>query len=590
MENLNILEKLGKGIKTRDLFKEGSKLVEKWERTGLLEGLKSDKRRHDMARLLENQTKQLLKESSLMARSGGGDAEGYAAVAFPIVRRVFGELIANDLVAIQPMSLPAGLIFFLDFRSDLDSNAARLYANVNESLFGQGRLASQITGGALLTGTYAEEGFYHLNQGYSSPTGSATIGTTTILSGTYGGQVNGSTGGAFSHELMKLVNFDPEFVSGTTNVSVVRIPVTSLNNSSTGVYYNNKNLMALVVSSSAGHQKWAATDDVHVRRLTKFSGSAQDHILLFNVSFTGVRTPVQLSGAQGPSAVLTFPIKDNITTGNSVGSVVGADQWGLEADAGIPEINIKIDSASITTVIKKLKAKWSPELGQDLAAFHNLDAEQELTQIMSEYISLEIDREIIVDLIKGATGGIYYWSRSPGMFLNKLTGEEIGANTKAPDFTGNVSEWYETLFHTVQDLSAQIHRKVLKGGANFIVTSPEVAAIMAQTRGFAADIAVDEDKGSAGTVKVGSVNRKWDVYVDPYFPRNLLLVGRKGSTFLESGYTYAPYIPLQFTPTIFGTEDFVPRKGCLTRYGKFMQRGDYYSLLWVRGLLGESGS
>jgi hypothetical protein len=219
-----------------------------------------------------------------------------------------------------------------------------------------------------------------------------------------------------------------------------------------------------------------------------------------------------------------------------------------------------------------------------------LDAEVELTSILSEQIALEIDRELLNDLIRGATAGTYYWSRSPGLFVKRDTGVELGATAAAPDFTGTVSEWYETLLETVNDVSAQIHRKTLRGGANFLVTSPEVANIMEFTSGFRASVTADVDRGTAGAFKTGTISKKFDVYVDPYFPRNLILVGRKGNNFLESGYVYAPYVPLQVTPTIFGVEDFVPRKGVMTRYAKKMVRPDYYGLVVVRGLLGESGS
>ena len=246
--------------------------------------------------------------------------------------------------------------------------------------------------------------------------------------------------------------------------------------------------------------------------------------------------------------------------------------------------------SGVTAVTRKLKAKWTPELGQDLNAYHNLDAEVELTSILSEQIALEIDREIINDLIQNATAGTLYWSRSPGLFVNRETGAEIGATSAAPDFTGTVSEWYETLIETINDVSARIHRKTLRGGANFIICSPEVASILEFTSGFRASITVDSDTGSIGAVRTGSISKKFDVYVDPYFPRQVILVGRKGGSFLESGYVYAPYVPLQVTPTIFGVEDFVPRKGVMTRYAKKMVRGDMYGLVICRGLVGESGA
>ena len=188
--------------------------------------------------------------------------------------------------------------------------------------------------------------------------------------------------------------------------------------------------------------------------------------------------------------------------------------------------------------------------------------------------------------MQGATEGPLYWSRRPGKFVNVETGTDITVSNGAPDFTGSVSEWYETLLETINDLSARIHRKTLRGGANFLVCSPEVAAILEFTSGFRASTSADEDKGSWGAMQVGSLSKKMDIFVDPYFLRNVLLVGRKGNSFLESGYVYAPYVPLQVTPTIFGTEDFVPRKGVMTRYGKKMVQPAHYGIVICQDLLG----
>ena len=290
------------------------------------------------------------------------------------------------------------------------------------------------------------------------------------------------------------------------------------------------------------------------------------------------------------AADVTYPIKDQYDAVTaSPGAVVG-DLFGLEANVNIPEIDIKVDSIAVTAQTKKLKAKWTPELGQDLNAYHNLDAEVELTGILSEQIALEIDREILADLVNGATASTQYWSRAPGLFVNRTTGVELGADTAAPDFTGTVSEWYETLIETVNDVSAQIHRKTLRGGANFVVCGPEVANILEFTAGFRASVTADAETGTIGAVKVGALSKKFDVIVDPYFLRNVILIGRRGNSFLESGYVYAPYVPLQTTPTIFGPEDFVPRKGVMTRYAKQMVRPDMYGLVIVRGLLGEEYS
>ena len=339
---------------------------------------------------------------------------------------------------------------------------------------------------------------------------------------------------------------------------------------------------------------WSARSLTHHTVANRGVDVGQYSYLVF-ASDTGtvanIVTDMALSGATTISYAQTDDFSGTPTAGtaNALGAVVGTDSWGLEGNTAIPEIDIKVDSVSVTAVTKKMKAKWSPELGQDLNAYHNLDAEVELTSILSEQIGLEIDREILEDLVKGATAGTFYWSRSPGLFVNKLTGVEVGASSKAPDFTGNVSMWYETLIETINDVSAQIHRKTLRGGANFLVCNPEVASILEMTAGFKARIAVDDDKGEVGVVNVGSISKKWDVYVDPYFLRNVILVGRKGSSFLESGFVYAPYVPLQVTPTIFGIEDFVPRKGVMTRYAKKMIRPDFYGLVVIRGMFGESG-
>jgi len=601
---MSILEKLTEGIVNRDLRSEGAALLSKWERTGLLEGLGNDRTKHTMARLLENQAKQLLKEAAGSSMAAG-DVEGFAAVAFPIVRRVFGGLIANDLVSVQPMSLPSGLIFFLDFTF----GDTRLGQTDGDSIYGQGVVGQELTGGVSLTGDNADVGPYNLNNGFTSATGSAAITNTFVVvaSGTIGAAAGAGSfplSQADIDTLNKLTRYDPD-LDGSAVVVVETTGSTDL------TQFNTQDLVAIATDMGA------QSPGRLVRRLTQVSsGSTGDNApgqsgykitmvyeatgssVLDNGGASGANLSKSLLGLLTASLAKTydFPIVDNFngtpTAGSdeALGAVRATTTWGLEDTETIPEIDIKVDSVSVTAITKKLKAKWTPELGQDLNAYHNLDAEVELTSILSEQIALEIDREILEDLIKGATAGTFYWSRSPGLFVNRTTGAEIGASAAAPDFTGTVSEWYETLIETINDVSAQIHRKTLRGGANFVVTSPEVANILEFTSGFRASVTHDQDRGTIGAVNVGSLSKKFDVYVDPYFPRNVLLIGRKGGSFLESGYVYAPYVPLQVTPTIFGVEDFVPRKGVMTRYAKKMVRPDMYGLVICRGLLGESGS
>ena len=559
---MSILEKLTEGIVSRDLTKDGHALIDKWEKTGLLEGLDNDTKRNNMAVLLENQAKELLRETSSLAV--GGDVEGFAAVAFPIVRRVFAGLIANDLVSVQPMSLPSGLIFFLDF-----TYGSTKLAGVNvlgQSLYGGGKVGAQITGGVNLDGANISKSFYDLNNGYSSPTGSGNATIAAIVSGTMGGSTSADL------EVMRLAQYDPDIASGTA-VFVGNVAISSF------TQLNRDDLITVDFTALDGRQ---------ARRLTQLESASADGgptNLLIVIQATGSMTADDLNNLNTGSEAAQWVMSDDWTTGGAVGSVIADPIWGLENTTDIAEIDIKVDSISVTAMTKKLKAKWTPELGQDLNAYHNLDAEVELTGILSEQIALEIDREILEDLVRGATAGTRFWSRAAGRFLNRETGGEIGASTVTPDFTGNVSEWYETLIETINDVSAQIHRKTLRGAANFCVVGPEVANILEFTAGFRANVTADSDRGDAGAVKVGSLSKKFDIMVDPYFVRNLILVGRRGSSFLESGYVYAPYVPLQTTPTIFGVEDFVPRKGVMTRYAKKMVRPDMYGLVVVRDLV-----
>ena len=620
---MSVLDKLTEGLVNRDLRKEGDAVVSKWDKTGLLEGLNGNTR-HSMARLLENQAKELLREASSMA---AGDVEGFAAVAFPIVRRVFGGLVANDLVSVQPMSLPSGLIFFLDFTYE----GARHGLEAADSIYGGGVVASELTGGVTDI-TEGGGGFYGLANHYSSPSG--TLGAFVNSADTSpramaDGEVNNPTATALfintgttianlSEAQKKAIRYDPDILGDADTTKEVHSVVYRLSSAQAAkVNFEAMGAVQPVLNVSSSTELGVQLPSGSlVRRLTERGYRNTNGTLILTASSesdgsnyittyyfsTGGTVLLQNDDDVG-SCALSVPLQDSFAASDAIGSVVGQDNWGLEeprpgtGNAGsstgkneIAEIDIKVDSIAVTAITKKLKAKWSPELGQDLNAYHNLDAEVELTSVLSEHIALEIDREILNDLVAGAKAGTYYWSRSPGLFVNRVTGAEIGASSAAPDFTGTVSEWYETLVETINDVSAQIHRKTLRGGATFLVTSPEVANILEFTSGFRANITHDDDKGTVGAVKAGNLSKKWDVFVDPYFPRNLVLVGRKGGSFLESGYVYAPYVPLQVTPTIFGTEDFVPRKGVMTRYAKKMVRPDMYGLVVVRGLLGEAGA
>ena len=592
-----IIERLSEGVINRDMRAEGHALLAKWERTGLLEGLGTDRKKNSMARLLENQAKELLRESTTMQ---AGDVEGFAAVAFPIVRRVFAGLIANDLVSVQPMSLPSGLIFFLDFTFSGDigsgtADASRMGNTTGSSIYGTDRVGSQITGGVNIVGTSGGDlsGPRTSARGYAygSPSGSITVATANLTATVI--DLSGTAGADMTNANLKKIQFDPDLLalaSGAGASHKVLEVVVAAASVPTDLDKDNFAAVQLTAAQAVGIiPNVTASGLQQVRRLQREDSSGNLALYFSAVSGAGGINVVDGAVATVGDLTGSYPQVDGLTGGGALGSVVGTTTWGLEGSSEIPEIDIKVDSIAVTAQTKKLKAKWSPELGQDLNAYHNMDAEVELTSILSEQIALEIDREILADLVNGATAATRYWSRAPGLFLD-VNGNEIGASSKAPDFTGTVSEWYETLAETINDVSAAIHRKTLRGGANFVVVGPEVANILEFTSGFRASVTADSETGSIGAVAVGSLSKKFDVIVDPYFLRNVVLVGRRGSSFLESGYVYAPYVPLQTTPTIFGPEDFVPRKGVMTRYAKQMVRPDMYGLVVVRGLLGESGA
>jgi hypothetical protein len=600
---MSILGKLTEGIVRRDLSKDGEALLNKWEQTGLLEGL-DDYNRNAVAVLLENQAKELLREATAMA---SGDVEGFAAVAFPIVRRVFGSLVAQELVSVQPMSLPSGLIFFLDFtagapdsleatklRDDLEKGAAE------PSVYGGGVVAAGAAQGVdLATEEVGPSGMRNLRTGMSSARQALAwenAGAAAVDFVVPGDSADAGVG--IDDAFKKAVRFDPDVLvaAETDKIQIVTFTPDAGPAANLADLHGDHPLTVAHASYAARLAVWnrmVKKNLSHVALQHTNGGAATGLTVIRRLSSldeaTGALTLViqMASGAASAAAnfngyALSFAVSDNISaSANTAGAVVGGTAWEMEGSAALPEINIKVDSLAVTAQTRKLKATWTPELAQDLNAYHNLDAEVELTGLLSEQIALEIDSEILGDLLKGATAGTLYWSRTPGHFVNRLTGV-VHTGAALGDFTGTVSEWYETLIETINDISADIHRKTLRGGANFVVCGPEAANILEFTAGFRANVVADSDMGMVGAVKSGSLSKKFDVYVTHAFPRNVILVGRKGGSFLESGFVYAPYVPLQVTPTIFDPDTFVPRKAVMTRYGKKMVRPDMYGLVVIR--------
>ncbi len=617
---------LFEGIRERHMGTERKRLVEKWTKTGLLRGLDGH-RREDMAQLLENQAAQVLRESNALSTGGGsltssGQVQGFATIAFPIVRRVFGGLVANELVSVQPMSLPAGLIFYLDYTygSNQGGDAGVTLSNSStQNTYARGTsIYTNPTGKGIQSGSLAAGGMYDLvGSGYTKVhTQSSVLSASNDNIGAFTGAANawkvGGTVAAstdFTGSNARFVSFDPQIeadvLQNNLDYCYVHIPVSTFTtNIANGDLFAVDQISLFGFGAGNGGSTpttgWGSsyqggTNVLNLRRHNK-RGTWTGTVFTPD-AFNGdhVQFVVRLNNAGSvPSGTANFKVTASMaiidklvvdgTTAATLTLPTFETDFGSTPSAAIPEIDIKIESIAITAESRKLRARWSPELAQDLNAYHSLDAEVELTQILSQQIALEIDREVLVELLTQASGASLFWSRAPGKFVNKLTGDPITLASSlavGPAFTGTVREWYETLVETIIDVANTIHRKTLRGAANFVVCGPDVATILEASSLYRSKIAIDGDGQPAsvfsiGCEPVGTLTNRFTVYKDPYFPRSKVLVGFKGGSYLETGYVYAPYVPLIVTQTIYAPDDFSPRRGVMTRYGKKMVRSDFY--------------
>ena len=519
---------------------ESAKLVNKWEKSGLLEGMENDWQKSGMAVLLENQARQLISENSKTSPSAGsgvGDEE-WSGVALPLVRRVFGNIVAQELVSVQPMNLPSGLVFYLDFK--YGSSVGKFSAN--ESLNGN-------TGPNSPSGSVApfgeNSGLYGAGRyGYSISASTAAI--------TFGGK-----GGAVASEAasFKDIDFDSE-VSASMVAGHSFLKVTG-------------SISGLTRPDKLSARAWDITPISGFKELPQFRQIDGDILTLI---VTGSAAAAHASGSytvkylQETNAANRGDFEDRI--GNAT-----------EDRLSIPEVNLEMRSLPIVAKTRKLKAVWSPELAQDLNAYHSVDAEAELTSMLSDYISMEIDLEILDMLIADAQT-VDYWSAKAGEDYDAAS-NSFSENT----FYGTRFEWYQTLVSKIQKVSNEIHRLTLRGGANFVVVAPKVATILESLPGYVSQPGDGgNDSFSMGISKVGQAAGRYTVYKNPYMVENSILVGFRGSNFLETGAVYSPYVPLITTPLVYDPSDFTPRKGVMTRYAKKMIRPEFYGLIHCKSL------
>jgi hypothetical protein len=542
-------------------------LESKWEKTGLLEGIDTEIERRGMAVLLENQAKQLVTEAN--ATGTDSNAEQWSGVALPLVRRIFAEIAAKDFVSVQPMNLPSGLVFFLDFKYGTKQGIAKGgTAAGNDFISGAGR-TSQTDSVFGVTdadrGTSApSEGLYGAGRfGYSindvtssltlvnSSTGAKTGSLSTAGTFTNGGQVIGV-------DFNKFTNFNSELSASLAGkkTQILSVPVGQLGG------YDEKGIRAFNAVASG-------ITTVYPEFTAFSSDGTHIHFLIETATTPAVAGPVQIIYQKQPTDSTRGDFEDPAAVGNNTDSSTKLD---------IPEINLELRSEAIVAKTRKLKAIWSPEFAQDLNAYHSIDAEAELTSMLSEYISQEIDLEILDMLMQNAQT-VDRWSAKVGFEFDSATNSFVQSNATAQAY--NQGTWFQTLGTKVQKVSNKIHQLTLRGGANFLVCSPTVATILESIPGYAADTDGDKMQFAMGVQKVGAINNRFQVYKNPYMTENAILMGYRGSQFLETGAVYSPYVPLIMTPLVYDPDNFTPRKGVMTRYAKKMVRPEFYGKVHI---------
>jgi hypothetical protein len=521
-------------------------LKSKWEKTGLLEGLK-ERDQHSMAVLLENQAKQLLDEATGTGTTAG--SEEWSGVALPLVRRIFGEIASKEFVSVQPMNLPSGLIFYLDFKYGTAQAGKPSYDG--KSLFGGNGTSTfnQDYGRTLAAtnGLYGEGRF-----GYSVNDLSVNVAQ--------GSQI-------FATASWGEVGFVAELSASVAAGEVVKVTVTKANVSATS---DEDAVRSFVVSSSV-----MAAPQGFFPQFSAFDGT--NYIFFVTASAGSVPAGnLAVNFSVVPTAANRGDFEDrDPLKGTDAGQGLN-DGTGLD----IPEIDLELRSEAIVAKTRKLKAVWTPELAQDLNAYHSIDAEAELTSMLSDYISLEIDLEIL-DMLRSNALTTDYWSAT--------VGEEYNPNTDTWGTAGNAlayqkNTWFQTLGTKLNKVSNKIHQLTLRGGANFIVAGPDVCTILESIPAFNVNADKDAPKFAAGVTAVGALANRYTVYKNPYMTSNEILMGYRGNNFLETGAVYAPYVPLIMTPLVYDPQNFTPRRGVMTRYAKKMVRPEYYGRIFVKDL------
>jgi hypothetical protein len=595
------------GLKHLKVIKEDT--INKWDKLGFLEGLKGHLK-ENVAQLYENQASHLINEATSDSSSGS-----FETVVFPIVRRVFSKLLANEIVSVQAMNLPIGKLFYFVPKIQGYSGGS-VVNNVN------------ITSGDHYApvgspGNYPGDPNAGYNSGTGQPFGTAQKSLYDLF---YEGTEPGlNPGGLFDYSKGRFVTITANTptqlwsngvlitsaytsgeyrkiivaLSGFTNLGVGKLLAPDGQEIDTESFLSNlvlytadatvatqlatttyTPLLFRVVTQKYGKGIVAPT---YSQQLTSF-GSTGNGAYFDNIcDQTGViylevdaQVPVCISCSQStPDGYSGATITTAAWSGTGEATAIKAAfrrYEELEFEDKIGEVSFDLESVTVSVTERKLRAQWSPELAQDVAAFHNIDAEAELTALLSEQVAAEIDREILRDLRKGAAWNLR-WDYNGWKRLSSGT----------TPYTQK--DWNQTLITAINQISAQIHKSTLRGGANWIIVSSEISAIFDDLEYFhVSNASPEQDQYNMGIERVGTLSGRYQVYRDPYFPANTVLIGHKGTSLLDTGYIYAPYVPLQLTPTMYNPFNFTPIKGIMTRYAKKMVNNRFYGRITVDGV------
>ena len=554
------------GLKHLRVIKEDT--INKWNDLGFLEGLDGHQK-DNIAQLYENQASYLINEAAVSDASGS-----FETVVFPIIRRVFSKLLANDIVSVQAMNLPIGKLFYFIPKIQERNNGVHYspygYPNDTDSVD-----AGYTSGNNLYdrfyendggTGNSPDTGLFDYSKGAYTGLTATTAAVVTFSNGavtTVG--ASALTGKSVSNLVIKVGGFSKDgqgkLINAYGNVMDTEDFLASAEVWFGGV---SRNFNVVTQKYGKGIVEYGQKSTTTNYPQGKYQDICDEEGYMYlNVDLQSYNPTSGFSNVTLGSGFTATDIKLTYRTYDT-----------LEFEDQIGEVSFDLASVTVSVTERKLRATWSPELAQDVSAFHNIDAEAELTSLLSEQIAAEVDREILRDLRKGAAWNAK-WDYNEWKYGNG--GQAYVGYTQ--------KDWNQTLLTKVNQLSAQIHKTTLRGGANWIVVSSEISAVLDDLEYFHVSNAdPEQDQYNMGIEKIGTLGGRYTVYRDPYFPANKMLIGHKGKSLLDAGYIYAPYVPLQLTPTMYNPFNMTPIKGIMTRYAKKMVNNRYFATIDVKGI------